>query len=270
MFARKSDVQHPIFAESHGHGEEVVIVHGWGMHGGFFREFAQALSSDYRVTCLDLPGHGRSAAIQDYGPENIATLLAEAAPESAHWIAWSLGATLLLYLSELFPERVKSLVMIGANPKFSQKTDWPHAISNDVLDQFERNVRQDFSLAISRFLKIQTFGLESPFETYRLLKERTEECEAPDFKALSAGVAILKFADRRKQFENFKKALLVLLGSEDSLVPVGVGESLVALNPAIELRVIQGAGHLPFITHREQCLAEIGRFLTAQVARIDA
>ncbi|MGH8552441.1 MAG: alpha/beta fold hydrolase, partial [Methylococcales bacterium] len=224
----------------------------------------------YRVTRLDLPGHGRSAAIENYAPENIATLLAEAAPKSAHWIGWSLGATLVSYLSEGFPERVKTIGLIAGNPKFSRAPDWPHAISTEVLDQFKCNVCEDFTGAILRFLKIQTFGLEYPMETYRFLKERLHECEAPEPRALSAGVDILKSADRRAQFKKLAKPIRILLGTEDSLVPVEVGEALISLNPAIEVSVIQQAGHIPFITHRERCLAEVRRFLVTHGANPNA
>ena len=247
-----------------------MLVHGWGMHCGFWREFAIALAANYRVTCVDLPGHGRSAAIEDYRPENIATLLAHSTPDKAHWIGWSLGATLVLFLAGLFPERVKSIGLIAANPKFSQDEDWPHAIKHEVLDQFNRNLIENFKPTLFRFLKVQTLGMESPRQSYRILKKRLNESTAPQPDALSAGVRTLKFADRRKQLESLEKPILAILGAKDSLVPVGVGDALSRLNPSIECRIIPNAGHIPFFTHRSQCLAEVVRFLRKQTANRDA
>ncbi|MGR9106603.1 MAG: alpha/beta fold hydrolase, partial [Gammaproteobacteria bacterium] len=213
---------HPIFSETIGSGEDVVLVHGWAMHGGFWRDFAEELARDFRVTCLDLPGHGRSAPIQDYSPENIASLLAEAAPKNAHWIGWSLGATLVLFLSSLFPERVKTIGLVAGNPKFSRDSDWPHALQHEVLDQFNRNLGDDFTRALFRFLKIQTFGLETFLETYQTLKDRLLERGIPHPDALRAGVEILKFADQREHLRSVQKPILALFGTEDALVPVGV------------------------------------------------
>ncbi|MGH8557538.1 MAG: pimeloyl-ACP methyl ester esterase BioH [Methylococcales bacterium] len=264
MHSRIPDGKSPIFSESLGRGEDVVLVHGWAMHGGFWKEFAEELARVYRVTRLDLPGHGRSAPIDDYAPEKIATLLARSAPESAHWIGWSLGATLVLFLSGLFPERVKTIGLIAGNPKFSKDPDWPHAIKREVLDQFNRNLCEDFTGTLLRFLKFQTLGLKFSQQTYRTLKNRLNECEAPHPQALSAGVEILKFADRREQLKSAGKPVLILLGMQDSLVPVGVGESLKALNPSVDVCVIQNAGHIPFITHRDECLVEVFRFLSKQ------
>ncbi|MCI0654853.1 MAG: pimeloyl-ACP methyl ester esterase BioH [Methylococcaceae bacterium] len=264
------DGENPIFSESLGRGEDVVLVHGWAMHGGFWREFAEDLARYYRVTRLDLPGHGRSAPIDDYTPENIATWLARSAPEKAHWIGWSLGATLVLFLSGLFPERVKSIGLIAGNPKFSKDPDWPHALGNDVLDRFNQNLCEDFTGTLLRFLKIQTLGLKFSQQAYRTLKNRLYECAPPHPRALFAGVEILKFADLREQLNSVGKPVLIVLGTEDFLVPVEVGESLMALNPSAHRCVIQNAGHMPFITHREECLAEVIRFLSKQGTDSDA
>lgn len=237
------------------------MVHGWGMHGGFWREFAQRLGRNYRVTCLDLPGHGQSAMIDGYSPENVASLLAQSAPDKAHWIGWSLGATLVLFLCDLFPERVKTIGLVAGSPKFSSGSNWQYGLENQVLDQFNWNLIEDFNLTLLRFLKVQTFSLKTSRQTYRSLKDRLNECQPPHPEALTAGVEILKSADQRECLRTLKKPVLVLLGAKDSLVPVGVSESIKRLNPAVDLIVIEGAGHIPFITHQEKCLVEISNFL---------
>jgi pimeloyl-[acyl-carrier protein] methyl ester esterase len=260
----------PVFAETCGRGEDVVLVHGWGMHGGFWKEFARELALSYRVTSLDLPGHGHSAPIGDYSAENMAMLLSGSAPKSAHWIGWSLGATLVLVLSGLFPDRVKSLTLVAGNPKFSKAPDWPHALEKEILDVFYRNLIGDFGPSLFRFLKIQTLGLDSPRERYRALKERLNERAVPHPEALSSGVEILKHADYRERLRSLRIPVLALFGTKDSLVPVGVSGSLQKLNPSIECCIIPEAGHMPFFTHREKCLAEVFRFLGRSRVGADA
>ncbi len=260
----------PVYLETQGQGQDVVLVHGWGMHGGFWREFAEELAREYRVTCVDLPGHGRSAPIDDYAPETIATLLARSAPGAAHWIGWSLGATLALFLAGLFPERVKSVGLLAGNPKFSRDPDWRQAITREVLDQFKHDLIGDCHRALLRFLNMQTFGMESSRETYRTLKTRLNECAPPDPEALCAGVEILKHADQRERLRTLNRPVLAILGTADSLVPACVSRSLLELNPMIDCCVIQGAGHIPFITHRRECLAEVLRFLKKQGLDSDA
>ena len=55
-----------IHIETFGTGQPIVLVHGWAMHTGIWRDFAITLSNFYRVICVDLPGHGRSEAIADF------------------------------------------------------------------------------------------------------------------------------------------------------------------------------------------------------------
>ena len=60
-----------IHTETFGHGPDVVLVHGWGMHSGVWRSFARRFGEEFRVTLVDLPGHGRSGMISDFSLEGI-------------------------------------------------------------------------------------------------------------------------------------------------------------------------------------------------------
>ena len=52
-----------LHVESSGRGESLVLLHGWGMHGGVWSDVAEKLAADFRVHSVDLPGYGRSAMI---------------------------------------------------------------------------------------------------------------------------------------------------------------------------------------------------------------
>ncbi|MCG8429121.1 MAG: alpha/beta fold hydrolase, partial [Chromatiales bacterium] len=41
--------------------EELVLLHGWGMNAAVWNPLLDALSDDYRMTVVELPGHGGSA-----------------------------------------------------------------------------------------------------------------------------------------------------------------------------------------------------------------
>jgi len=49
-----------LHVESSGDGKPLVMLHGWGMHGGIWGEVVQQLAQGFRVHCVDLPGHGYS------------------------------------------------------------------------------------------------------------------------------------------------------------------------------------------------------------------
>ncbi|MBU1777958.1 MAG: alpha/beta fold hydrolase, partial [Gammaproteobacteria bacterium] len=49
-----------LHVESIGSGEPLLLIHGWGMHGGVWTDVAQKLSEDFQVLSVDLPGYGYS------------------------------------------------------------------------------------------------------------------------------------------------------------------------------------------------------------------
>ena len=58
-----------------------------------------------------------------------------------------------------------------------------------------------------------------------------------------------------------KKPTLIMMGDEDSIVPLVNGKFLHALIPGSELEVFEGGGHLFLLSHREQSVASIREFL---------
>ncbi len=109
-----------IHQEIFGKGKTIVLVHGWAMHAGIWREFALQLAQFYRVILVDLPGHGHSEKLDSFTLERITTELVKAIPEeSSCWLGWSLGATVVLDMVERYPERVNSLILLAGNPLFT-------------------------------------------------------------------------------------------------------------------------------------------------------
>ncbi|WP_205352098.1 alpha/beta fold hydrolase, partial [Vibrio cholerae] len=74
-----------------GQGQDLVLVHGWGMNGAVWQQTAQALSDHFRVHVVDLPGYGHSTEQHAASLEEIAQALLENAPRNAIWVGWSLG-----------------------------------------------------------------------------------------------------------------------------------------------------------------------------------
>jgi pimeloyl-[acyl-carrier protein] methyl ester esterase len=51
------------------------------------------------------------------------------------------------------------------------------------------------------------------------------------------------------------------LGENDGLVPVAVGEALLALNVNMQLNIIGDAAHVPFVSHPEKVAQQLGQFV---------
>jgi len=252
-----------IHLETFGNGKPIVLVHGWAMHTGIWREFARQLSQNYRVTCIDLPGHGRSEAIEPFTLERISDELVAALPERSCWLGWSLGATVALDIAERYPEQVSSLVLLAGNPLFTQTEQWP-GMDIHVLDEFAEHLHKNCQVTLLRFLSLQVKGLSDHKALLKELKTSVFECDAPDARTLQGGLEMLKQADMRPVLSRLNIPVSVVLGGLDTLIPVAVGEKMQQLLPSLELNVIDRAGHVPFLSHSLETAAVISRFMDEQ------
>jgi len=250
-----------LHTETFGRGEKVVMLHGWAMHSGVWRAFAQEIAQHNQVTCIDLPGHGRSAACSSVELAVWAEVVLEAFPkEACHLVAWSLGGNVALELAKKHPSRIKSITLIANNPHFLKSVGWL-GVSDDVLTEFERKLKVNIDAALFRFMSLQVQGGSHIKQTLKEIKTVLQECEAPDLKVLENGLALLRLADSREALRNLSCPVQLILGSIDSLVPVNIVKDCKLLQPKLECNIIEGAGHIPFITHKKEALDIVQKFL---------
>ena len=55
-----------LHVDSYGSGAPLLLIHGWGMHGGMWGGVAEQLAEHFRVLVVDLPGHGYSAVSSEW------------------------------------------------------------------------------------------------------------------------------------------------------------------------------------------------------------
>jgi pimeloyl-[acyl-carrier protein] methyl ester esterase len=253
-----------IHQQTFGKGKPIVLVHGWAMHSGIWRDFAGQLAQNYQVTCIDLPGHGRSEKIDAFTLDQISDALVNVvSDESSCWLGWSLGATVVLDIANRFPERVKSLVLLAGNPSFTKTAQWP-GMNVGLLDAFAGQLNADCQATLLRFLSLQVNNLPDYKTLLRTLKSAVMECDAPDYETLQGGLEILKHADLRPALSDTPVPVSVILGARDTLVPVSAGQNMQELSSGITLNIIDKAGHVPFLSHPQDVLAIISLFMDEQ------
>lgn len=250
-----------IHSETFGQGKSIVLVHGWAMHGGIWRLFAEALAKSYQVTLLDLPGHGRSEVITPFTLETVSEALVDAIPDRPScWLGWSLGAEVALEIAHRYPERVNKLILLAGTPCFVRKDSWL-GMDGRVLDNFAESLKQDSLATLLRFLSLQIKGLLDQKAVLQELKALVFESQAPDQKTLQEGLIILKQADLRAEFADLKIPVAIILGQLDTLIPVAAGKKMQELLPRLDLTAIDRAGHVPFLSHQDAVVEAISRFM---------
>ena len=224
-----------LFRKIAGRGESLLVLHGWGMNHTVWSPVREQLEQCYKVTWVDLPGHGQS---QHYKADSLDQMVASVLPlieEETHIIAWSMGGLIAQRLAYYYPSRVKSLVLVATTPAFVQSKNWLHAMPEGVLNKFAKNLENDYSATLKRFLSLQFMGVKGIQQQVKALRDEIM-ASPPAIDALRAGLQLLKNTNLRQQQTSHKK--LWLLGSMDKLIPVTVETELIAMNSQNKVNII--------------------------------
>lgn len=251
-----------LYCERRGHGPELVLIHGWGLHGGLWGDLPERLEQDYSLTVVDLPGHGRS---RDSATATTLAALTDAvaavAPASASWVGWSLGGLIAMDAALRHAGRVARLVLVGSTPKFVAAADWPHAMTAAVFAEFAAGLGQDYRATLARFLALQVGGDDAGRELLRRLRGQMFARGEPQPAALAAGLGVLEYSDLRAQLSAIQIPTLVLHGRNDRLAMPAAGEYLAAQIPGARGISLAGAGHAPFLSQPRQFEQALREFL---------
>lgn len=258
-----------LHVEVFGEGEPVIILHGWGMHGGLLQSLATALSGKHTVYLVDLPGHGFSepfAAFSDIDTlsEFLFDELADIFRQAVTLIGWSMGGLLAQVIAGKYPDYIKNLVLVAATPCFSRRPDWQYGIHSEVLNQFAKDLVSDFQDALGRFLAIQFMGADNQKVNLRDAKQVIFARPFPNPSTLEQGLALLEKTDLRPQLGKIQCPTVIINGEKDSLIQAMTARLLAEQIPAAQACIIKGAGHAPFLSHAEHFNKSIQRFLNVQ------
>ncbi|MGV6816380.1 MAG: alpha/beta fold hydrolase [Thiotrichales bacterium] len=249
-----------------GSGPDIVMLHGWAMNSGVWGEFGDVLSRKYRLTLIDLPGHGVNADLKIDSVNDLLDELARITPSRAVWIGWSLGGMLAVQFAALYPARVSALLALSVNPKFVQSTDWRRAMPESEFDQFGSSLLTQPDETIRRFVALQCLGSGMSGAQVRTLQTKVLETR-PSLDGMLSSLSWLAALDLRPALRSLEMPVLSMLGERDRLVPQAVSADWVALNSRIQVRLIAGAGHAPFLSSRAEVTSAAFEFLESHVAR---
>ncbi|MBV1775250.1 pimeloyl-ACP methyl ester esterase BioH [Burkholderiaceae bacterium DAT-1] len=247
-----------LYIDTRGRGDDVVLIHGWGIHGAVWERIADALAAAYCVHIVDLPGCGHSEMIEPYTLPGLAGALDRHFPLPVHVLGWSLGGAVGVTWAQHQPEKVRSLTLCASSPAFMQRADWQCATPESTLSQFASSLASDYAATLDMFLGLQVMGSKEGRGVLRTLQAHLATRPIPQRAALMAGLDILRDADLRSQIPSLSCPMLLQYGDRDRMTPPEAGHWLQA-NTGAEMVMHEGAGHAPFISHE-------AAFIEAQLA----
>ncbi|MFC7258595.1 alpha/beta fold hydrolase [Streptomyces lutosisoli] len=254
-----------------GEGDPLVFVHGsWNDHTSWQPAIEADIRSSFRVISYDRRGHGQSEAgpgqgIRRQDEDDLEALIERLGPAPAHVAGNSFGAAITLGLAARRPELFRTitvheppLVGLVADDPDAMKELAPAKASIDAaLDhlrngEYEQGARQfveEVALGPGMWDRLpaqarETFVHNAP----TWLDEQSD----PDWDQLDVAALARCTAP-----------VLLSRGTESPQWLSTILDRLAAALPQAQRQTLEGAGHIPHVTHPEQYVAALTRFIRA-------
>jgi pimeloyl-[acyl-carrier protein] methyl ester esterase len=175
-----------------------------------------------------------------------------------------MGGLVTLQALQDHAKHITGAVLVATNPSFVVRPHWPEGVDESLFIDFARQLKEDFHGTLHRFLVLETLGSEAARESLRQLRENLHAGPMPDVSALEAGLGILRNTDYTQQLGDIGHTTLWVAGGRDRLVPPASMQRAAAVMRGARFERIRGAGHAPFMGHRQAFARLVVEFLEAQ------
>ena len=251
-----------LFYQDWGHGQPVVLIHGWPLDADMWEYQSVFLASQgYRVIAYDRRGFGRSGKPwegYDYDrfAEDLKQVLDSLDLHDAILVGFSMGGgEIARYLGTYGPGRVAKVVLAAAvTPYMLKAADNPDGVDKSVFDGMIAGLRADRPHFLATFGKV-FFGVglvSSPVSSDLLAWAQTLAMQASP-KATIDCVAAFGETDFRRDMAALTMPTLIVHGDADKTVPLDAsGRKAAALVPHARLLVYPGAPHALVLTEKDR------------------
>lgn len=241
-----------------GKGSAVVFLHGFLENLGIWNDLSHSLKNQYKVICIDLPGHGNSS---NFGYCHTMELMADVVIHVLkilkirryYLIGHSMGGYVAMAIAEKRPDSIKGLCMfhstasndsdekrkerqkvikvVQKDKMFFIRTAIPNLFGSPEIHQ------KKISKIIDSAIKISTQGIIAALEGMRMRADRE---------------IVLKFVSY---------PVLYIIGRKDKLLPEKKLIQEAQLPEISEHVLLENSAHMGFIEEFQVCLKVIKQFL---------
>jgi pimeloyl-ACP methyl ester carboxylesterase len=237
--------------DERGAGASLVLVHGHPFNRSMWQPQAEALSSDFRVIALDLPGYGESPQRSEVMTmrafaEAVVELCDQLALERSIVIGLSMGGLVAMELGLGYPDRFNGLVLAAttADPVTAGEAEIRAATARVAL---ERGM-----LPLAAEMIVELFGPKAARDRTVVLKL----FEMMLSTSPAGAAAALRGRAERPDYSSVLRSLtvpaLVISGDHDTHSPEPVIRRLLEALPNPALVRCHDSGHLPNLEEPER------------------
>lgn len=228
----------------------LILIHG---AGGFHLSWPPQVRrlNGQAVYAIDLPGHGKSEgvgrqAIEDYTADVVAFMQALDLPQAVI-AGHSLGSAIALTLSLKYAGQVLGLILIGGGARLR--------VAPAILEGAASFNTFDSTVQL---VNDCSFGPNTPPRLKELAMERMADIRP---SVLHGDYLACDAFNVMDQLEKIKVPALIMVGTEDRMMPLKYSEFLRDQIPHSRLEVVEGAGHMLMLEQPERTAQLISAFM---------
>jgi 3-oxoadipate enol-lactonase len=243
-----------------GRGTPLFLLHSLLSDRASFDAIAPQLARSFRVIVPELPGFGRSQAV-DGGLADIADRMAVAvrdAADGADAIVLGNGYGGFVALQMAIRHRGIAARFIFADCGAAFAEPGREAFRNMAAASQAQGLAAITDVAMRRL-----FAPEFQEANPALMRDRREAFLRTDPEVFRAACAQLAELDLRPELAKVKVPVLVVVGEHDEATPPPMSQELAALLPDAGLKIIPGCAHVPQLQAPDLFLETVGDFLRA-------
>lgn len=253
-----------MYYEILGQGEPLLLIMGLGGHSldwGWI--VPQKLADHYQVILFDNRGSGRSD--QPSGPCSIDQMARDTVGlmdalgiDHAHVMGGSMGGMIALQIALDHPERVNKLVLGGTSAGGRSRVFPPPEIQKYFLPRLDLSAH-DYLLWTSAVCYPQEFIDAHPDTVER--KIQANLAHPGTLAAYLAQLEAFNTFDVEQRLNTIHVPTMVIIGNRDLLTPPANSFRIAGAIPGAQIREIEGAGHIFWISHPEETISIVTEFL---------
>jgi 3-oxoadipate enol-lactonase len=242
MFVKSNDAQ--IYYDVLGAGKDVVLLHAFPLSSDLWKPVADQLALRYRVTLIDLRGHGRSetgngVATMAKHAEDVIRVCKQAEIGRACFAGVSIGGYVLFELWRQHREKVAGLALCDtkAGPDSPEARSARMKSADDIM---ERGAAQFLDSLIPKVLGEST--RRNRQDIVQSIRKMMDNSPVQGIAAAQRGMA--ERPDSTPTLSTINSPTQILCGDEDTATPLAESQFMQSHIKGSRLQVIPQAGHL--------------------------
>ena len=241
-----------LFYQVQGKGEPLLLIAGFACDHTIWALVTAQLAASYQVIAIDNRGMGQSngadkAVTLRQMAEDAAGLLDTLGLSSAHVAGHSMGGLIAQELALAHPEKVRSLMLVSSGAQTDPR-------GKAIIELWGELPRLVDPLTMTRILLPWMYTsnfYSTPGALEKLMKQIMANPYPPSADAIYGQSRAISNANTIDRLANINCPTLVLVGSDDILLPIGSSKQLARGIRNARLVILEKTGHVLLIESPE-------------------